>query len=242
MRPLYNIKKISSKFTGANKTRPYTLRGKKVTDHHYGVDLLGSKEVLAIADGIVIKVINKGKQYETCCKVRILHRNGYQSAYYHLASGSIRVKVGDFVKAGTYIANMGNTGTATDVHLHLQIDKGTNATAIDPTEYVLGNKDLIGYINVYDYFKVGLTYETLFNKRFRTSAKVSNDNKVKYKNLSVLAKLKAIKDKDGYALYKIGAKIKGKEFIFDNKWNYWMRTNSLYVCVYDSSGLQVKKV
>lgn len=242
MKPLYNIRKVESKFTGANKTRTYTLRGKKITDHHYGVDLLGSKEILAIADGIVIKVINKGVQYGTCCKVRILHANGYQSAYYHLASGSIKVKVGDFVKAGTHIADMGKTGTATNVHLHLQIDKGTNATAIDPIEYALGNKELKGLINLYDYFRVGLTYETMFNKRFRTSARVSKDNKCKYKNLSLLAKLKAIKDKDGYALYKVGAKIKGKEFVFDNKWNYWMRTNTLFVCVYDSSGLQVKRV
>ena len=242
MKPLYSIKKVESKFTGPDKTRTYKLRGVQVKDHHYGVDLLGSKEVLAIADGIVIKVVNKGVQYGTCCKVRILHADGYQSAYYHLASGSIKVKVGDFVKAGTYIADMGKTGTATNVHLHLQIDKGSDKTAIDPLEYALGNKELKGLINLYDYFKVGATYKTKFNKRFRTSPKVLSTNKCKYKNLSLLAKLKAIKDKDGYALYKVGAKITGKEFVFDDKWNYWMRTNTLYVCVYDSTGLQAERV
>ena len=197
MKPLNNITKVESKFTGKDKTRTYTLRGKKVTDHHYGVDLLGSKEILAIADGIVIKVVNKGVQYGTCCKVRILHRDGYQSAYYHLASGSIKVKVGDFVKAGTHIADMGNTGTSTNVHLHLQIDKGGDATAIDPLEYALGNKQLLGYPNVYEYFKVGATYKMEYAKCFRTSPKVASNNKCKYSRLSLTARLKAHKDKNG---------------------------------------------
>ena len=67
-------------------------------------------------------------------------------------------------------------------------------------------------------------------------------NKCKYKDLSATAQKKCIKDKLGYAKYKIGANINIKEFKRDNKANLWGRTNTLWVCVKDSSGDQVKKV
>lgn len=143
MKPINTIKtiKVNSPFTGPTKTRTYKYNGKMITDHHYGIDLTGGSEIVATADGQVIKVVNSGTKGGTMCQVRIQHKD-YQSAYYHLKSGSIVVKKGQWIKAGTKIGIMGDTGKSTNVHLHFQIDKGSNATAIDPYDYVFNGKEL----------------------------------------------------------------------------------------------------
>jgi murein DD-endopeptidase MepM/ murein hydrolase activator NlpD len=38
----------------------------------------------------------------------------------HLSPGTIRVKVGDQVRLGQQIANVGNSGNTTEPHLHIQ--------------------------------------------------------------------------------------------------------------------------
>ena len=43
--------KITSAFTGKYKTRTYKINGKMITDHHYGVDLVGGTKILATANG-----------------------------------------------------------------------------------------------------------------------------------------------------------------------------------------------
>ena len=133
--------KITSKY--GNRIHPIT---KKKTFHH-GVDLTGGSEILATANGKVVQVVNKGKKGGTMCKIRIQHKD-YQSAYYHNKSGSSQVRVGDYVNEGQFIAITGDTGEATGVHLHFQIDKGSNATSIDPTEYAKGNKELDGLLDM----------------------------------------------------------------------------------------------
>lgn len=228
--------KIESAYTGPNKTRKYKYKGKWVIDHHYGVDLLGNDEILAHSAGRVIQVINKGTNDGVCCKVRIQHAE-YQSGYYHLKSGSILVNVGDYVEEGQKIATMGNTGHSTGKHLHFQIDKGGNSTSIDPTDYALGKK-LLAPLEIW---KPG-DYLVLKHKYLRSTPEVKSNNKVKYTNLTANAKKKCIKDALGYARYKIDAKINIKEFKTDSKGNVWGRTNTLWVCVEDSTGNQVIKV
>lgn len=226
--------KTTSAYTGPNKTRKYKYNGKWVIDHHYGIDIVGNDDVLAQSAGKVVKVVNKGSNGGTCCKVRIQHQQ-YQSAYYHLKSGSILVKVGDYVKEGQKIATMGNTGTSTAKHLHFQVDKGGNSSSINPTEFAYGRKTLAPL----ETWETG-DYIVLYHKYLRTSPEVAS-NKAKYKNLSVSCKEKCIKDTLGYAKYKIGAKINIKQFKTDSKGNLWGRTNTLWLCVEDKSGNQVKK-
>ena len=241
MQPVVTDKlKTTSAYTGPNKTRKYKYNGKWVVDHHYGIDLVGGTQIVATAAGKVTKVVNKGENGGTCCKVRIQHKD-YQSAYYHLKSGSIVVKVGDYVEKGQYIAEMGNTGTSTGRHLHFQIDKGGNSTSIDPTDYAYGRKELIGLPAPTPSTWEPGDYITLQHKYLRYTPEVITTNKCKYKNLSANAKKKCISDNNGYARYKIGAEINIKEFRTDNKGNIWGRTNTLWLCVQDSSGAQVKK-
>lgn len=231
--------RTTSKYTGPNATRKYKYKGKWVTDHHYGVDIVGNDEILAHSSGVVTKVVPTGVNDGTCCKVRIQHKD-YQSAYYHLKSGSILVKKGDWVKEGQRIATMGNTGHSTAKHLHFQIDKGGNSTSIDPTDYAYGKKKLEPLGN----FEVG-NYEVLYNKYYRRSPEVingKNNNKWPYSKLTPNAKKQSYADKNGYARYNVGAKINIKEFKTDKKGNVWGRTNQLWLCVYDRTGHQVRKI
>lgn len=237
VKPLDTVK-ITSGYTGKDKWRTYKYQGKLVKDHHYGIDAVGGKKIYAVASGKVVKVVNKGEKGGTMCLVRIQHKD-YQSAYYHCKSGSIKVKVGQWVKKGEHIATIGNTGKATGVHLHFQIDKGTNATAIDPTLYAKGNKELVGLEK--PGFEPG-EYKTLKNKCARSTPEVNSKNKIKYRVLSADNKKKTYQDKLGYAKFKIGAKVNITQFTDDKKGNTWGKTDNIWLCVKDSTGDQVKKV
>lgn len=49
------------------------------------------------------------------------------SSYGHLKAGSVAVKVGDIVKRGQVIGEVGDTGDSAAVHLHFQVNAGPNA-------------------------------------------------------------------------------------------------------------------
>ncbi len=79
--------------------------------------------------------------------VQILHDDGTFAVYAHLNWNSIRVKPGDRVQRGQYIADSGNTGFSTGPHLHFAVLRnagmrlesvpvtfeGRNATSVVPT-------------------------------------------------------------------------------------------------------------
>lgn len=140
---MYPVKTDFLRITSKFGNRTYIYKAKKVSGFHRGIDLIGGSEIIAFADGIVTSICNKGEQYGKGCYVRIKHDNGFQTLYYHLKSGSVVVNVGDNVKKGQLLGIMGATGRATGVHLHFQIDKGSNATAIDPYDYIFNGKEFI---------------------------------------------------------------------------------------------------
>ena len=217
-----------------------TYKGKK--EQHNGIDIQyrfptnkgkdnKADVVISIYDGIVTKVTySSSRGYY----VEIKHINGFVSRYLHLKKGSILVKVGQKVVKGQELAVTGMTGNADGVHLHLAILK--NGYFVDPLPYILGELTFESCQWV-----VGATYEILFNKYARTSPKVAV-NKAKYKNLKYTVKHKFIKDSLGYAKYKVGVTIVLNEFRKDSKGNTWGRTGSLWLCVNDSTGDQVKKL
>ena len=53
--------------------------------------------------------------------VEILHDDGTIAAYAHLQWDSIRVRIGQHVARGEYIANSGNTGFTSGPHLHFVV-------------------------------------------------------------------------------------------------------------------------
>ena len=99
--------KITSKF-GAN-------RG---TYKHNGLDLAAPIGTLILAplDGIVSAIYNNSSGGN---QLLILHTNGITTGYAHLSK--TLVKIGDFVKRGQGIAQVGNTGKSTGPHLHFTI-------------------------------------------------------------------------------------------------------------------------
>lgn len=88
-------------------------------------------DVVAARDGIVFDVAStnfKGgpdaDQYADLANlVRILHDDGTYALYAHLNWNTIRVRPGDRVEAGQYIADSGNTGFSTGPHLHFAVQR-----------------------------------------------------------------------------------------------------------------------
>lgn len=144
---MYPVKTNTLRVTSKYGPRTYTYQGKKVSDYHRGIDLVGGSDIIAFEDGVVTSICNKGEQYGQACYVRVKHNNGWQTLYYHLKSGSVCVKVGESVKKGQKLGIMGSTGKATGVHLHFQIDKGSSSTAIDPYDYIFNDKELVSPTN-----------------------------------------------------------------------------------------------
>jgi hypothetical protein len=62
--------------------------------------------------------------------VVIDHGDGWETQYCHVAKDSVRVKVGDVVKAGTPIARVGLSGQTEFPHLHLTVRHA--GTIVDP--------------------------------------------------------------------------------------------------------------
>lgn len=127
-------------------TADYGTREPGYSNHH-GIDFInangGACEVTAIADGEVVYIQDGVKGYNEVYSagnfVKLRHENGYFSRYLHLALNSIKVKVGDKVKAGQVLGMEGGTGyciPAEAVHLHFDINNGRGY--VDPLPYLTG--------------------------------------------------------------------------------------------------------
>lgn len=100
-------------------------------DSYYAVDLampVGT-DVFAARGGIVFDVastnftagLDPRRDGPNANVVRILHDDGTYAIYAHLNTNSIRVRPGDRVSRGQYIADSGNTGFSSGPHLHFVV-------------------------------------------------------------------------------------------------------------------------
>lgn len=105
----------------------------RTRDSMYAVDLampVGT-DIVAARAGVVFDVSStnfKGgpdaEQYADLSNlVRILHDDGTFAVYAHLNWNTIRVRPGDRVGAGQYIADSGNTGFSSGPHLHFAVQR-----------------------------------------------------------------------------------------------------------------------
>ncbi|REK71674.1 M23 family peptidase [Paenibacillus paeoniae] len=93
------------------------------------------QEVVAPADGTVVEVVNDIADNEPvgvmnekapAGNVVIIDHGGEYSYLAHLKKGSAIVKVGDQVKRGDKIGEVGNSGNSSEAHMHFQVSDGSD--------------------------------------------------------------------------------------------------------------------
>ncbi len=99
---------------------------------HRGIDIANrvGTDVIAPADGIVTRIT---KMHSLGRLVEISHGYGIRTRYGHLSK--VLVRVGQKVKRGQKIAEMGNTGRSTGPHLHYEVI--ANGIHVNPLRYIL---------------------------------------------------------------------------------------------------------
>jgi murein DD-endopeptidase MepM/ murein hydrolase activator NlpD len=112
-------------------TQAYPSRLTHVTpDSEYALDIAlpDGTPVYAARDGVVINARHDSFRgaaspvmLDQANVIEILHDDGTIAIYAHLHWDSIRVRIGDRVQRGQYIANSGNTGFTSGPHLHFAV-------------------------------------------------------------------------------------------------------------------------
>lgn len=164
----YNLKYHVLESKSEYCTADYGTRELSYSTHH-GMDFINDAGhaccAIAVADGEVVAVQDgvdgfDDKVYTAGNFVRIKHESGVYSRYLHLVNGSVKVKVGQKVKAGTVLGTEGNTGYSMGTHLHFDINDGNGY--VDPLPYLLGEK-------------------SFYKEKANQTAKISVGDKVKVK-------------------------------------------------------------
>lgn len=108
--------------------RIHPVTGKK--QFHRGIDIPApyGTGIMAVNDGTVIEC---SYNYADGYYITVNHGGGLASFYSHLSK--YHVKVGDKVKRGQVIANVGTSGYTTGAHLNLNIY--LNGEAVNPVDY-----------------------------------------------------------------------------------------------------------
>lgn len=117
-------------------------------------------DILAVADATVV-VVQDGEP-EQVPNIRLVLERSSQlagnlvilelepdvfAAYAHLQPGSVTVKVGDKVKAGQRLANLGNSGSSSGPHLHFGLLDQANMFTGRSLPFVLEQFTLVGTVN-----------------------------------------------------------------------------------------------
>ncbi len=117
---------------------------------HKGTDIFGEKHsaVVAVADGFITAMTHGPR---AGYNVRIEHRDGWETWYLHLNNDSPGtndgaggdegafapdLEVGMFVKAGTIVGYVGNSGNAEGGSSHTHFELHTGRRAINPYPYL----------------------------------------------------------------------------------------------------------
>ena len=145
----------------------------KTKKHHNGADIIGLGKgphyIEAPYDGKVLKATKSTAPGGGFGNYVVLYHkiNGkhYTTLYAHLKEGSIKVKKGQKVEAGTVLGIMGTTGMSTGVHLHWEMWSGkTHGWSADGS----------GFVNAVKFFKALIAQE----KELSATPKATEDTGV----------------------------------------------------------------
>ncbi len=112
---------------------------------HDGIDLAGpnGSPIVAVGDGVVVE---SGPAAGYGMWVVIRHSNGDHSVYAHMYR--TYVSVGEQVRAGRHIADIGSNGFSTGPHLHFEIAKGSaTGPRVDPAPWLRARGVEVGPYN-----------------------------------------------------------------------------------------------
>jgi murein DD-endopeptidase MepM/ murein hydrolase activator NlpD len=125
-------------------------------EQHYAF----GQDVLAVGDGTVVSVQDGKPEMTPNVAAVASTKDEYGgnhvileiapsifAAYVHLQKGSVAVKVGDVVKAGSPIAKVGNTGPSMGPHLHFGLLDKPDLFAGRSLPFVFENYDKVGVID-----------------------------------------------------------------------------------------------
>ncbi|MGV9001810.1 MAG: M23 family metallopeptidase [Candidatus Saccharimonadaceae bacterium] len=122
--------------SGAGQRARYSkFLGRYVNRIHFGLDLVGGSQIVAVSAGTVTIAQDGLDGLGTA--VKIDHGNGTQTLYGHMVKGSLKVSVGQAVKAGQTLGTMGETGDADGVHVHFEV--WLNDVRINPYPFLIEN-------------------------------------------------------------------------------------------------------
>lgn len=100
----------------------------KTKKHHNGTDIWSKHEpcwIEAPYDCKVIKVGNNPSGFGNSVTIQMkINGKFYVSVFAHMQDGSIKVKAGQKIAAGTPLGKMGTTGMSTGKHLHWELQLG----------------------------------------------------------------------------------------------------------------------
>ena len=140
--------------SSGNTWRPGTDSTRNASYYAYG------KEIYAVGDGIVVETKDSIPENSprsavaravpiTLVTVGGNHivvdmGQGHYAFYAHVQPGTLRVKLGDRVKAGQVLALLGNSGNSTEPHLHFHMGDGVSPLGSEGIPYALSSMELVG--------------------------------------------------------------------------------------------------
>jgi murein DD-endopeptidase MepM/ murein hydrolase activator NlpD len=113
------------------------------SEDHHGQDFNPGLDapIQAIADGTVSYVEDGDGSLGVHMMIdHVIDGKVVTSVYAHMEHGSMKFALGDKVKVGDVIGNVGSTGMSTGPHLHFEIRLGgINGTWVDPLDWLYAN-------------------------------------------------------------------------------------------------------
>lgn len=136
----YSLPPMTMPVNGLNYTNVGASVGDKISPfykvavYHDGLDLIAPAQTAVVASGAgTVSDVQKARGGRGNM-VEIRHPGGYVTRYAHL--GSISVKKGQKVSAGTKIGEVGDSGRSFTTHLHYEVER--NGIKLDPNNFFFG--------------------------------------------------------------------------------------------------------